>query len=85
MVKKLNSEDFINQLDSFYCSSKDKNSVYLTFKRIYQENFKYKKNKKIRNSRNQNKKEQEKPDAKFNVLVRAKLKKNRIHTIVLFY
>jgi hypothetical protein len=33
MVKKLNIEDFINQLDEFYNASKDKYSVYLTFKR----------------------------------------------------
>ena len=51
MVKKLNYVDFVNQLDSFYNASKDKYSVYLTFKRLYTENYKFKKNKKNRQLR----------------------------------
>ena len=85
MVKKLKAEDFINQLDSFYSASKEKNSVYLTFKRIYEEKFKNKKNKKVRRMRNVDRKEQDQKEAKFNVLVRAKLKKSRIQTIVIVY
>ena len=85
MVKKLKAEDFINQLDSFYTASKEKNSVYLTFKRVYEEKFKNKKNKKVRKMRNEDRKEQDQKEAKFNVLVRAKLKKSRIQTIVIDY
>lgn len=82
MVKRLKCEEFVNQLDSFYAASKDKNTVYLTFKRVYDEKFKYKKNKKIRKQRNEDRKKQDASNSKFNVLVRAKLKKSRIQTIV---
>ena len=82
MVKRLPFVDFINQLDSLYSASRDKHSVYLTFKRIYDEKFKYKNNKKIRKLRVEERKNEDKQNKKFNVLVRAKLKKSRIQTIV---
>jgi hypothetical protein len=82
MVKRLPFVDFINQLDSLYAASRDKHSVYLTFKRIYDEKFKYKNNKKIRKLRVEERKNEDKQNKKFNVLVRAKLKKSRIQTIV---
>jgi hypothetical protein len=82
MVKRLPFVDFINQLDSLYAASRDKHSVYLTFKRIYDEKFKYKTNKKIRKLRVEERKNEDKENKKFNVLVRAKLKKSRIQTIV---
>ena len=82
MVKRLPFVDFINQLDSLYSASRDKHSVYLTFKRIYDEKYKYKNNKKIRKLRVEERKNEDKQNKKFNVLVRAKLKKSRIQTIV---
>jgi hypothetical protein len=92
MVKSLNYEDFVNKLDKFYTESKDKNTVYLTFKRgmqtliiVYQENFKNKQNRKNRKLRLEDRKNQDKANERFNVLVRAKLKKSRIHTIVIKY
>jgi hypothetical protein len=33
MVKSLKYEDFVNNLDSLYTEAKEKNTVYLTFKR----------------------------------------------------
>ena len=44
MVKKLKSEDFLSELAKFYAASKEKYSVYLTIKRLYEEKSKYKKN-----------------------------------------
>ena len=82
MVKRLKYVDFINQLDAFYTASLDKNSVYLTFKRVYEEKFKFKNNNKNRKFRNEDRKKQDLSNGKYNVLVRAKLKKNRIQTIV---
>ncbi len=83
MVKSLMYLDFINQLDAFYTATRDKNSVYLTFKRVYQENFKYKRNSKMRRARNEDRKQQASdPNTKYSVLVRAKWKKNRISTVV---
>jgi hypothetical protein len=82
MVKKLSYEDFLSQLDKYYTQSKDKNAVYLTFKRLYQENFKFKRNAKMRKLRMEDRKKQEQTTKEFNVLVRAKLKKQRCHTIV---
>ena len=82
MVKRLNYQEFMTQLDNFYNASRDKNSVYLTFKRVYDEKFKFKRNKKRRKQRMEDRKEQDLKNAKFNVLVRAKLKKSRIQTIV---
>lgn len=82
MVKKLTYDFFCSKLSEFYKNSKDKHSVYLTMKRIYEEKFKYKRSTKCRKQRAQNRQEQEKTNAVFNILVRAKLKKERIHTIV---
>ncbi len=82
MVKRLKCEEFVNELDAFYAASKEKHSVYLTFKRLYDEKFKHKTNKKIRKQRNEEKKKQDAANGKFSVLVRAKLKKSRIQTIV---
>ena len=82
MVKRLKCEDFTNALDAFYSASRDKNSVYLTFKRVYDEKYKNKRNKKVRKMRREDRKSQESENAKFSVLVRAKLKKKRIQTIV---
>lgn len=82
MVKKLTYDFFCSKLSEFYKNSKDKNSVYLTMKRLYEEKCKYKRSSKCRKQRALNRKEQEKTNTVFNVLVRAKLKKERIHTIV---
>ena len=82
MVKRLQFVDFVNQLDTFYSASREKNTVYLTFKRVYQENFKFKRNKKIRKNRMEERKQEEKENKMFNILVRAKLKKSKIQTIV---
>jgi hypothetical protein len=82
MVKRLKYVDFINQLDAFYTASRDKNTVYLTFKRAYEEKFKFKRNNKNRKLRNEDRKQQDSGNLKSSVLVRAKLKKSRIQTIV---
>ena len=83
MVKKLKSEDFLSELAKFYTASKDKYSVYLTMKRMYEEKQKYKRNPAKRRLRIKDRIEQDKDEKKiFNVLVRAKLKKQRIHTII---
>ena len=82
MVKKLKSEDFLSELAKYYSQSKDKNSVYLTFKRVYEEKQKYKRNPRMRKLRIKDRVEEDKLDKMFNVLVRAKLKKQRIHTIL---
>lgn len=91
MVKKLNAEDFINQLDGFYNASKDKYSVYLTFKRSKYKKFKcfiyYKvfiENNKFKKSKNKERREDRLKQVRdrYDVLVRAKLRKQRIQTIV---
>ena len=83
MVKKLKSEDFLSELAKFYTASKDKYSVYLTMKRMYEEKQKYKRNPAKRRLRIKDRLEQDKDEKKiFNVLVRAKLRKQRIHTII---
>ena len=82
MVKKLKSEDFLSELAKFYTASKDKNTVYLTMKRMYEEKQKYKKNPAKRRLRLKDRLEQDKDNKLFNVLVRAKLRKQRIHTII---
>ena len=82
MVKKLKSEDFLSELAKFYSASRDKNTVYLTMKRMYEEKQKYKKNPAKRRLRLKDRLEQDKENKLFNVLVRAKLKKQRIHTII---
>ena len=82
MVKKLKSEDFLSELAKYYSQSKDKNSVYLTFKRVYEEKQKYKRNPRMRKLRIKDRLEEDKLNKMFHVLVRAKLKKQRIHTIV---
>ena len=82
MVKKLKSEDFLSELAKFYTASKEKNAVYLTMKRLYEEKQKYKNNPAQRRLRIKDRLEQDKENKLFNVLVRAKLKKQRIHTII---
>ena len=82
MVKKLKTDDFFSELNQFFNQSKIKYSIYLTFKRLYEEKFKYKKNKKNRKLRMEDRKEQDKNKKTFNVLIRAKLNKKRIHTII---
>ena len=82
MVKKLKSEDFLSELAKFYSASKEKYSVYLTIKRLYEEKQKYKKNSANRKLRIKDRLEQDKQNKEFNILVRAKLKKQRIHTII---
>ena len=82
MVKKLKSEDFLSELAKFYSASKEKYSVYLTIKRLYEEKQKYKKNSAKRKLRIKDRLEQDKENKVFNILVRAKLRKQRIHTII---
>jgi hypothetical protein len=82
MFKKLKADDFFSELDQLFNQSKNKYSIYLTFKRLYEEKYKYKKNQKNRKLRMEDRKEQDKSKTNFNVLVRAKLNKKRIHTIV---
>ena len=82
MVKKLKSEDFLSELAKFYSASKEKYSVYLTIKRLYEEKQKYKKNSAKRKLRIKDRLEQHKENKVFNILVRAKLRKQRIHTII---
>ena len=82
MVKKLKSEDFLSELAKFYSQSKEKYSVYLTIKRLYEEKYKYKQNAAKRKLRLNDRLEQDKTGQAFNVLVRAKLRKQRIHTII---
>ena len=82
MVKKLKSEDFLSELAKFYTASKEKNAVYLTMKRLYEEKQKYKNNPAKRRLRIKDRLEQDKENKLFNVLVRAKLKKQRMHTII---
>ena len=82
MVKKLKADDFFSELDQLFNQSKNKYSIYLTFKRLYEEKYKYKKNQKNRKLRMEDRKEQDKNKKTFNVLIRAKLNKKRIHTII---
>ena len=82
MVKKLKSEDFLSELAKFYSASKEKYSVYLTIKRLYEEKQKYKNNPAKRKLRIKDRLEQDKENKEFNILVRAKLRKQRIHTII---
>ena len=82
MVKKLKSEDFLSELAKFYSQSREKYSVYLTIKRLYEEKYKYKRNAVKRKLRLTDRIEQDKNGKSFNVLVRAKLRKQRIHTII---
>ena len=82
MVKKLKSEDFLSELAKFYSASKEKYSVYLTIKRLYEEKQKYKNNPAKRKLRIKDRLEQDKENKVFNILVRAKLRKQRIHTII---
>ena len=82
MVKKLKSEDFLSELAKFYSASKEKYSVYLTIKRLYEEKQKYKRNAAKRKLRIKDRLEQDKENKVFNILVRAKLRKQRIHTII---
>ena len=82
MVKKLKSEDFLSELAKFYSASKEKYSVYLTIKRLYEEKQKYKRNSAKRKLRIKDRLEQDKENKQFNVMVRAKLRKQRIHTII---
>jgi hypothetical protein len=83
MVKKLKLDDFFSELEKFYTESQNKYSVYLTFKRTYEEKYKYKRNQKNKRLRLEDRKNQEKDSNKlFNVFVRAKLKKKRINTII---
>jgi hypothetical protein len=51
-------------------------------KLVYKENLKFKTNKKRRKQRVEERKKQENPNEKFNVLVRARYKENRVQTIV---
>ena len=78
MVKKLKSEDFLSELAKFYSASKEKYSVYLTIKRLYEEKQKYKKNSANRKLRIKDRLEQDKENKEFNILVRAKLRKQRV-------
>ena len=82
MVKRLKSEDFLSELAKFYSASKDKYSVYLTIKRLYEEKQKYKNNPAKRRLRLKDRLEEDKENKAFNILVRAKLRKQRIHTII---
>ena len=82
MVKKLKSEDFLSELAKLYTASKDKYSVYLTMKRMYLETQKYKRNAAKRKLRLKDRLNQDKENKQFNVIVRAKLRKQRIHTII---
>jgi len=83
MVKKLKLDDFFSELEKFYTESQNKYSVYLTFKRTFEEKYKYKRNQKNKRLRLEDRKNQEKDSNKlFNVFVRAKLKKKRINTII---
>ena len=82
MVKKLKADYLFSELYQLFNQSKNKYSIYLTFKRLYEEKYKYKKNQKNRKLRMEDRKEQDKSKTNFNVLVRAKLNKKRIHTIV---
>ncbi len=84
MVKASNS-DFISKLDKYYTQAKDKNSIYLTLKRAYKERFKFKKNRKIRKQRYQDRKNQEQDSKQlFKIFVRAKHKRSSVSTIVKF-
>ena len=83
MVKKLKLDDFFSELEKFYTESQNKYSVYLTFKRTFEEKYKYKRNQKNKRLRLEDRKNQEKDNNKlFNVFVRAKLKKKRINTLI---
>ena len=83
MVKKLKLDDFFSELEKFYTESQNKYSVYLTFKRTFEEKYKYKRNQKNKRLRLEDRKNQEKDSNKlFNVFVRAKLKKKRINTLI---
>lgn len=77
----IDNEDFVFKVDNYFSESKEKNSINFSFKRVYNENFKFKKSKnKLRREDCIN---QESDSSKqFSVLVRAKLKRKRIRTVV---
>lgn len=80
---KVNYEDFVSKVDKLFSESKEKHSLYFTFKRLYTENFKYKNNRKIRKQRNLDISTQQKDMTKqYNVLCRVKLNKHKVQTIV---
>lgn len=80
---KVDYEKFVSKVDDFFSQAKDKRSIYFTFKRVYTENFKHKRNKKARKLRREDHLTQETDkDKQYNVLVRVKLQKKKVQTIV---
>lgn len=80
---KVSYEDFVSKVDKLFTESKDKHSLYFTFKRLYKEEFKYKRNRKIRKQRLTNQLEQENDkNREYNILCRVKLNKQRCQTVV---
>lgn len=82
-MANIDNDDFVFKIDNFFSESKEKNTINFSFKRVYQESNKFKKSKNARNLREIDCKNQESDTTKqYNVLVRAKLRRKRIRTIV---
>lgn len=80
---KLKYEDFVSQVDKMFSESKEKHSLLFSFKRVFTENFKYKNNQKTRKLRREDQISQERDNEReFSVLVRAKLRRRRVQTVV---
>ncbi len=80
---KVSYEDFVSKVDKLFTESKEKHSLYFTFKRLFKEDFKYKRNRKIRKQRVINQLEQENDkNREYNILCRVKLNKHKCQTVV---
>jgi hypothetical protein len=80
---KVNYEGFVSKVDTFFSEAKDKRSIYFTFKRVYSENYKYKRNNKARKLRREDHFTQESDKSRqYSVLCRVKLQRKKIQCIV---
>ena len=80
---KLDYDNFVSKVDELFTNAKEKGSIYFTFKRLFTENYKFKRNKKVRKLRREDHFNQEaEKDKQYSVLVRAKLNNKRIQTVI---
>lgn len=80
---KVSYEDFVSKVDKFFIKSKEKNTLYFTFKRYFPESYKFKKNQKIKKLRRYNQLVQEREASRlFSILIRIKLNKKKFFTIL---
>ena len=80
---KVKYDEFVSHVDKFFSESKEKHSIFFSFKRVFKENFKFKVNKKTRKLRREDHVSQERDaDKQYSVLVRAKLRRKKVQTVV---